>query len=177
MKESVDPHAIVVSVKQILVSIDRSGYKEKITGYAISLSKAWGADLTAIHVIEPTYALSADGGEAESKEQARDKEARRQAEQLLNEIDILAKKEGMNIKKEAVRPSDLLAKKEGMNIKKEALKKSDIVGKAIIDYAKENGIDIIVIGTKGMTAVEEYFFGSVANKVIHHAHCPVFAIR
>jgi nucleotide-binding universal stress UspA family protein len=92
MKESVVPHAIVVSVKQILVSIDRSGYKEKITGYAISLSRAWGADLTAIHVIEPAYALSAGGGEAESKEQAREKKARRQAEQLLNEIDILAKK-------------------------------------------------------------------------------------
>jgi nucleotide-binding universal stress UspA family protein len=70
-----------------------------------------------------------------------------------------------------------LAKKEGLSIKKEALEESDIVGKAIIDYAKKNNIDVIVIGTKGMTAVQEYFFGSVANKVIHHAHCPVFAIR
>ena len=89
----------------------------------------------------------------------------------------MAKKEGLNIKKEAVQPSDLLAKKEGLSIKKEALEESDIVGKAIIDYAKKNNIDVIVIGTKGMTAVQEYFFGSVANKVIHHAHCPVFAIR
>jgi nucleotide-binding universal stress UspA family protein len=70
-----------------------------------------------------------------------------------------------------------LAKKEGLNIKKEGLEESDIVGKTIIDYAKKNNIDVIVIGTKGMTAVQEYFFGSVANKVIHHAHCPVFAIR
>jgi nucleotide-binding universal stress UspA family protein len=37
----------------------------------------------------------------------------------------------------------------------------------------KNNIDVIVIGTK----VEEYFFGSVANAVIHHAYCPVFAIR
>ena len=64
-----------------MISIDRSGYKEKITGYAISLSKAWGADLTAIHVIEPAYALSADGGEAESKEQARE---RKQEDKLNN---------------------------------------------------------------------------------------------
>jgi len=80
---------------------------------------------------------------------------------------------GLSIKKEVVQPSDLLAKKEGLSIKKEALEESDIVGKAIIDYAKKNNIDVIVIGTKGMT----YFFGSVANKVIHHAHCPVIAIR
>jgi nucleotide-binding universal stress UspA family protein len=43
--------------------------------------------------------------------------------------------------------------------------------------SNKNNIDVIVIGTKGMTAVQEYFFGSVVNKVIHHAHCPVFAIR
>jgi len=40
----------------------------------------------------------------------------------------------------------------------------------------KNKIDIIVIGTKGMTTVEEYFFGSVVN-VFQYAHCPVFAIR
>ena len=89
---------------------------------------------------------------------ARIDESKRQAENLLNEIGILAKK-------------------QSLNIKVEALEESDIVGKAIIDYAKKNNIDIIVIGPKGMSAVEEYFFGSVANKVIHEANCPVFAIH
>ena len=66
---------------------------------------------------------------------------------------------------------------EGVNIKKEVIEESDTVEKAIVDYAKRTNIDVIVIGTKGMSAIEEYFFGSVANAVIHHAHCPVFAIR
>ena len=66
---------------------------------------------------------------------------------------------------------------KGLNIKKEVVEESDTVEKTIIDYAKKNDIDVIVIGTKGMSAVEEYFFGSVAKEVIHHAHCPVFAIR
>jgi nucleotide-binding universal stress UspA family protein len=83
----------------------------------------------------------------------------------------------MSVKKEAIPPSDLLTHKKGMSVKKEALEESDIVGKTIIEYAKINNVDVIVIGTKGMSAVEEYFFGSVANKVIHDAHCPVFAIR
>src|SRR6266487_741204 len=148
MKEGVDQREGVV-VKRILVPIDRSEYKEKIAAYAISLSKAWGAEMTSIHVItEPRHAIS-DVVEAEAK---------RQAESLLDEIGILAKK-------------------QGLNIMEEALKESDIVGKAIIDHAEKNNIDVIVIGTKGMSAVEEYFFGSVANKVIHEAHCPVFAIR
>ena len=76
----------------------------------------------------------------------------------------MAKNQGLNIKKEAIQPSDLLAKNQGLNIKRGALEKTGIVGKAIIDYAKKNNIDIIVIGTKGMSAVEKYFFGSVADK-------------
>ena len=146
-----------VTVKKILTPIDRSGYKEKILAYAVSLGKAWGAELTVIHVIDPGRGVP--GGRVKEKEREREEEAKRQAEVLvLNTIDPLIRKEGINIKKEVI-------------------EESDTVEKAIIDYAKKNNIDVIVIGTKGMTAVEEYFFGSVANAVIHHAHCPVFAIR
>ena len=67
--------------------------------------------------------------------------------------------------------------KQGINIKKEVMEKSDSIAKAIIGYAKQNDCDVIIVGTKGMTTVEEFFLGSVANNVIHHAHCPVFAIR
>jgi nucleotide-binding universal stress UspA family protein len=146
-----------VAVKKILTPIDRSGYKEKILAYAISLGKAWGAELTVIHVIDPGRGVP--GGRVKEKEREREEEAKREAEVLvLNTIDPLIRKQGINVKKEVI-------------------EESDTVEKAIIDYAKKNNIDVIVIGTKGMTAVEEYFFGSVANAVIHHAHCPVFAIR
>jgi nucleotide-binding universal stress UspA family protein len=48
---------------------------------------------------------------------------------------------------------------------------------SIIDYAKQNNIDLIVVGTKGMTGVQRFLVGSVANNVISHAHCPVLAVR
>ncbi|MGB6674111.1 MAG: universal stress protein [Candidatus Nitrosopolaris sp.] len=147
----------LVAVKKILTPIDRSGYKEKILAYALSLGKAWGAELTVIHVIDPGRGVP--GGRIKEKEREREEEAKREAETLL------------------LNTIDPLIRKEGINIKKEVIEESDTVEKAIIDYAKKNNIDVIVIGTKGMTAVEEYFFGSVANAVIHHAHCPVFAIR
>jgi len=147
----------LVTVKKILTPIDRSGYKEKILAYAISLGKAWGAEVTVIHVIDPGRGVP--GGRVKDKELEREEEAKRQAEMLiLNTIDPLIRKEGVNIKKEVI-------------------EESDTVEKAIIDYAKKSNIDVIVTGTKGMTAVEEYFFGSVANAVLHHAHCSVFVIR
>jgi nucleotide-binding universal stress UspA family protein len=143
-------------VKKILAAIDRSKYKEKIIDYAISLGKAWGAEVTAIHVIDPGRGVPGD--RIKEKEKQREEEAERPAEDLLSE-------------------SELQAKKEGINLRKEIVEESDTVEKAIIDYAKKNNIDVILIGTTGMSAAEEVFLGSVANNVIHHAHCPVFAIR
>jgi nucleotide-binding universal stress UspA family protein len=54
---------------------------------------------------------------------------------------------------------------------------SDTVEKAIIDYAKKNNIGPLLIGIAGMSVAEEIFLVSVANNVIHHAHCPVFVIH
>jgi nucleotide-binding universal stress UspA family protein len=69
------------------------------------------------------------------------------------------------------------AKKQGFHLEKEVIQGNNTVGKRITDYGKKNKMDLIVIGTKGMTAVEEYFFGSVAKEVLRYSHCPVFAIR
>ncbi|MFZ0223261.1 MAG: universal stress protein [Candidatus Nitrosopolaris sp.] len=155
MDKNVDRQPI--AIKKILIPIDKSEYREKIIAYAIALTKAWGAELTAIHVIDPGRGVP--GGRIKEKEQEREEEAKREAETLvLNAIDPLIDKEGVRIKKEVVEGSDSIAK-------------------SIINYARENNFNVIVIGTKGMTAVEEFFLGSVANNVIHHAHCPVFAIR
>jgi len=59
---------------------------------------------------------------------------------------------------------ELLAEKEGVHVKKHVVEQSDTVGKAIIDYAEKNNIDVIVIGTKGMTAVQEYFLEALPTK-------------
>jgi nucleotide-binding universal stress UspA family protein len=108
-------------------------------------------------VIDPGRGVP--GGRVKEKEEEREEEAKREAENLL------------------VQSVDPLAQKEGVNIKKEVVEESDSVAKSIIGYAKKNNMDVIVIGTKGMTAVEDFFLGSVANNVIRHAHCSVFAIR
>jgi nucleotide-binding universal stress UspA family protein len=163
-------------IKRILVPIDRSGYKEKIATYATSLSKAWEAEMTFIHVVEPKYHVLNDE-EVKTNDQSRALKSRRQAEDLLSEIVYFIKNQNVSIKKKVLQPPGLLTNKKDMSVKKEALEGSDIVGKTIIEYAIANNFDVIVIGTRGMSEVEEYFFGSVANKVIHEAHCAVFAIR
>jgi len=47
----------------------------------------------------------------------------------------------------------------------------------IIRFAGENGVDLIVIGTKGKTGIERLLLGSVAENIIRSAHCPVLVVK
>jgi nucleotide-binding universal stress UspA family protein len=50
-------------------------------------------------------------------------------------------------------------------------------GTEIVRVAREFGADLIVMGTRGQTGLERLLLGSVARKVLHHAHCSVLVIR
>ncbi len=47
----------------------------------------------------------------------------------------------------------------------------------IIEYAKQQQIELIVIPSHGRTGVSRFFMGSVAEKVVRYAHCPVLVLR
>ncbi|WP_035994623.1 universal stress protein [Leptolyngbya sp. KIOST-1] len=47
----------------------------------------------------------------------------------------------------------------------------------IIDYAEANGIDLIVISSHGRTGLSRFFLGSVAERVVRFARCPVLVLR
>ena len=46
----------------------------------------------------------------------------------------------------------------------------------IIAFAKQEHVDIIVMGTHGKTGIEHVFFGSIAEKVLRHSPFPVFIV-
>lgn len=47
----------------------------------------------------------------------------------------------------------------------------------IVELAKRGEFDLIVIGTHGRTGLKHVFLGSVAEKVVRHAPCPVLVVR
>lgn len=51
------------------------------------------------------------------------------------------------------------------------------VGEQIVDFAAEVQGDLIVMGTHGYKGLEKIMFGSVADKVVRSAHCPVMTIN
>lgn len=49
--------------------------------------------------------------------------------------------------------------------------------KIIIELAKTNDYDLIVMGSRGRSAFKELLLGSVTLKVAHHAMCPIMVVR
>ena len=144
------------------MAIDRSGYKERIINFTISLAKPLGAEIIAIHVIDKSTIVPATdaygnyiGGD---QIQATEDELRKQADNILSEAKLLGDKEEVKVDKAIIVAHSSCAA-------------------AIIDYAKKNNVDLIVVGTKGMTGLKHFLLGSVANNIISHAHCPVLAVK
>ena len=48
---------------------------------------------------------------------------------------------------------------------------------AIVEYARENGMNLIVMGTHGRGGVAHLLLGSVAERVVRTADCPVLTVR
>ena len=82
---------------------------------------------------------------------------RKRSEELLTEVQQVIEKQGIKTSIEVIGHKS--------------------VAQGIIDYARESGVDVIVIGTKGLTGVGKFVMGGIASSVINNAHCPVFAIR
>ncbi len=47
----------------------------------------------------------------------------------------------------------------------------------LVQEAEESGADLIVVGTRGLSAAPRWLLGSVSTKVVHHAPCDVLVVR
>ena len=50
-------------------------------------------------------------------------------------------------------------------------------GNTLVKYADENEIELIVIGNRGLSKLQEMVMGSVSHKVIQKANCPVLIVK
>jgi nucleotide-binding universal stress UspA family protein len=65
---------------------------------------------------------------------------------------------------------------KGIKVKTESVE-ANRSADMITDYAKKNGMDLIVMATHGYTGFKKLLMGSVAFGVLHESHVPVLLIR
>jgi len=50
-------------------------------------------------------------------------------------------------------------------------------GPVLVDYVNKNQFDIVIIGSRGLNALQEFVLGSVSHKVAKRANCPVLIVK
>jgi nucleotide-binding universal stress UspA family protein len=145
-----------VQIRRILVPIDGSKYSIRAARYAIEVAKLQKAQIVCIHVITALPYGYAFGGTCADHYL---EDIENQYKSWFNEVIRMAENEGIT------------------NIKTDVFKDVRSTTDAIINYASNNYIDLIVVGTRGRTGLQRVLIGSVASGIVQHAHCPVLLSR
>ena len=140
--------------KKILCPVDFSEFTDEILAYAVSIAKRFDSELHLIHVIPNLNYFTP-------------------YESFLTPENLVAIER--NIEGEVGKDFDKITKKLDLPFKR--IVKTGVTFVEIIDYIKDQDIDLVVMGTHGRSGIEHILIGSVAEKVVRKSPCPVLTVR
>jgi universal stress protein A len=140
-----------MKIKRIVVPTDFSDCAGKALEYAIDFARTWNAEVLLVHVVEPIRHTRFIADVSELLENRR-AEAADQLEELQKQI-----------------------KPRYRNCRSEV--HFGVPFEVIADVAAESKADLIIIATHGHTGLSHVFLGSVAERVVRVARCPVLTVR
>jgi nucleotide-binding universal stress UspA family protein len=142
----------MIKLERILAPTDFSDHSRHALKYACELAKRFGAELRLLHVVlPPTMAVTS--GAPLPQEVARPELGAREE---FGKLEIPDADEIREVAREIQLGTPFVE---------------------IVRYAKANDVDLIVMGTHGRTGISHVLIGSVAEKVVRKAPCPVLTVR
>lgn len=149
----------MITIQNVLVATDFSPVAAAALRYGLALARNFGARLHVLHVVDDltarlAYADASMAGFSPVEMQREMEQAAGKALQAL-----LSEEDRRNVQATTV------------------LRVNHNAAKEITDYAKDASIDLVVVGATGRGALDRMLMGSVAEKVIRRAPCPVLAVR
>jgi nucleotide-binding universal stress UspA family protein len=147
----------MIDIKKVLVATDFGSASETALSYGRELARAFHATLDVLHVTQNLQLMASTGYEYASLpagvQQDIERAAQNETERLLSEED----KRELGAKAVCVTNNTPAA--------------------AIIAYAAECKADLLIVGTHGRGALAHLFMGSVAERIVRLAPCPVLTVH
>ena len=146
----------MIEIRRIVCSVDFSDFSRRVLDHAIAVARWYGSRLSVIHVHHvplPAMALASLPASATTEGLVLSPREREELRQQL----------------EALMPAEA-----GKTLPVEFLvAEGDVAGEIL---AQADAADMVVIGTHGRSGYEHLLLGSVAEKVVRKANCPVLTI-
>jgi len=144
--------------ERILVCLDGSKLAEQILPYAAEQALRFNSKLLLLQVmsIPSSFSMASATGASAGLGDIMEREVQRQQAEMKSYLDGIAQpmmKKGIDIEHVVLRPSP--------------------AGYAIVNYARDNAIDLICIATHGHSSLGRVVFGSVADYVLRESGLPI----
>ncbi len=146
----------MIKLERILLPTDFSEQSREPQKYACSLADQFNSEIHVLHVIEEMAAIMTDPEVTLALPADYVQQYEQQTEKALGEW----------------LPADWAA---GKSIVRATRTGTPFV--EIVRYARENNIDLIVLGTHGRSGLAHVLMGSVAERVVQKARCPVLTVH
>jgi nucleotide-binding universal stress UspA family protein len=146
-----------LSIRKILVAVDGSILSSKAADYAIDLAKKHDAELIVLFIISPVPSSQFEYANIGRMKEIETEEAEK-AQLVVDKV-----------KQNAI--------EKKVSVETTVLAKYTKVVKEIVEYSDQMKIDMIVIGSRGMTGLKKMLLGSVAVGVVTYSHCPVLVVK
>jgi len=142
-------------IQLILVPVDFSETAKKALQYAIQFAAGFDAEVVLLHVMEP-YLVPPEMGYLPPQLAVNQQELEDSAREGLDK---------------------LCASEIGTRIRAQTKVRVGVPWVEIVSTAEETQADLIILATHGRTGLKHIFMGSVAERVVRHAPCPVLVVR
>lgn len=140
----------VGSIRLILLATDLSPASDGAAAQAIDLAHDLGADLLVMSAIDQPNSVTRDG--------------------------VVRRLEHVRLERELA-AQDVVARGRARGVHVRFLIWDGPPGEAIVDVARSEQVDMVVVGSHGRGMVGRFFIGSVSEHVVRHAPCPVLVVR
>jgi nucleotide-binding universal stress UspA family protein len=146
-------------IRKILVATDASAVSNRAVTFAARLAVQHEADLLILHVIRDMQLPETlrDLPDFEAFDNARDELMRQAADRILKEAKRLARKEGVKNLQTAIGSGDPAT--------------------SVAGFARRRKIDLIVVGTRGLSKMKASWMGSVSRKLLDLSEVNCLVVR
>ena len=151
-----------MTIQRILVAVDGSKPSLNASSQAIDMAKKLHAELIAIYVISPDIRYN----------YLEDTITPRLPRALKNVMMVATQRGEIHVDKVKQK-----AKEKGVIVKTDVIMGISSVVKEIVKYAEKNKVDMIVVGSRGLSGIKKMLVGSVASGVVTYADCPVLVAK
>lgn len=147
---------MTISYDKIMITLDGSALAAQALPHALALAEMHQAELILFRVVQGAHFLVEYVQEGALDSERRQEQWLDEATQSLREIAT-----DLKLRMYKVRP----------------VVEVGLPAETIVDYASKNDVSLIVMSTHGRTGVARWVYGSVADKVLRAAPCPVLLVR